>query len=191
MDNALTYEILYDILRREKSRPELQKLDETFFDSVKEYFRERLTLLESQRQKSSIFAQKEIEKTRKQIDNIQKLINELYEKREMKIVNLALSASKTSNIDEDNLLKEEKQLFDNLVTTLRDFKKNLVNNIFEKEQPKAIKGEETRLIRFIQTVPKFMGEDLNEYGPFEEEYVASLPIKVAELLIKNNRAEPL
>jgi len=191
MENALTYEILYDILRREKSRPELQKLDETFFESVKGYFRERLTLLESQRQKSSIFAQKETEKTQKQIDNIQKLINELYEKREMKIVNLALSASKTSNIDEDNLLKEERQLFENLVATLRDFKKNLVNNIFEKEQPKAIKSEENKLVRFIQAVPKFMGEDLNEYGPFEEEYIASLPIKVAELLIKNNRAEPL
>ena len=191
MENALTYEILYDILRREKSRPELQKLDETFLDSVKGYFRERLTLLESQRQKSSIFAQKETEKTQKQIDNIQKLINELYEKREMKIVNLALSASKTSNIDEDNLLKEERQLFENLVATLRDFKKNLVNNIFEKEQPKAIKSEENKLVRFIQAVPKFMGEDLNEYGPFEEEYIASLPIKVAELLIKNNRAEPL
>src|SRR3989344_6368336 len=153
MENALTYEILYDILRREKSRPELQKLDETFFESVKGYFRERLTLLESQRQKSSIFAQKETEKTQKQIDNIQKLINELYEKREIKIVNLALSASKTSNIYEDNLLKEERQLFENLVATLRDFKKNLVNNIFEKEQPKAITSDETKLVRFIQSVP--------------------------------------
>ena len=63
MDNVISYEILYDILRREKSKPELQKLDKTFFNDFKAYLKEKLLLLESQKQKSSIFAQKEIEKT--------------------------------------------------------------------------------------------------------------------------------
>ena len=36
-------------------------------------------------------------------------------------------------------------------------------------------------------MPRFIGEDENEYGPFEEEYVALLPHRVADLLIKNNR----
>ncbi|MEK6835531.1 MAG: hypothetical protein AABX55_00725 [Nanoarchaeota archaeon] len=190
MDNVISYEILYDILRREKSKPELQKLDKTFFNDFKAYLKEKLLLLESQKQKSSIFAQKEIEKTQKQIDNVKKLIKELYEKRESKIINLALSAAKTNNIKEDNLLEEEKELFNNIVVVLKNSKKAL-DNVFEKELPKEIKSEETRLIRFIQAVPKFIGDDLNEYGPFEEEYIASLPIKVADLLIKNKRAEPI
>jgi len=37
----ITYETLYELLRREKSNDELQKLDESFFRDVIEYLAER------------------------------------------------------------------------------------------------------------------------------------------------------
>ena len=36
-----------------------------------------------------------------------------------------------------------------------------------------------------------MGEDLKIYGPFEKEDVSNIPRKVAEVLIKKNRAEEI
>ena len=67
--------------------------------------------------------------------------------------------------------------------------------IIKKEEPKDIKRDEKpqniEFIRFIETVPKFVGSDLQVYGPFEKEDVANLPINVAALLIKNNRAEEI
>ena len=61
-------------------------------------------------------------------------------------------------------------------------------------KPKDIKVEKpnsTKLVRFIYTVPKFVGNDLNTYGPFESENLASLPLKVADVLIKRKRAQEI
>ena len=189
-EQTLNYETLYDILRRERVKPELQRLEKNFYQEVNNYIKEKINVLESQKQKSSIFAQKEIEKTEKQLENVKKIIKELYEKRETKITQLALSAAKIKDFqDIQELLPEEKILFENLLSSLRDHRNKILNSMIEGK-PKVIKMEgETKLIRFKQAVPKFIAEDMNEYGPFEEEYVALIPSKVAELLIKNNRAE--
>ena len=67
-----------------------------------------------------------------------------------------------------------------------------------EETPKSIKTddidsqkEENRLVRIIHPIPKFVGTDLNIYGPFEQEDVSLLPRKVADLLINKNRAEEI
>ena len=189
--DPLNYETLYEILRREKIKPELQKLDKDFYKNVENYVKEKIDLLDSQKQKSSIFAQKEIEKTEKQLENIKKIIKELYEKREQKIMQLAIAFAKTTNLqDTPEILPEEKLIFDSVMNILKKARERIINNKLEK--PKVIKMEdETKLVRFIQAVPKFIGDDMNEYGPFEEEYVALLPSKVVDILIKNNRAELL
>ena len=186
----LNYEAIYDILRRERSRQELQKLAQTFYNEVSSYIKDKEDVLESQKQKSSIFAQKEIEKTEKQLENVKKIINELYEKRELKITQLAISFARARNMQEvPELLPEEKIMFNNVVKILKDSKENSLNEVLYNK-PKVIKTvQETKLVRFIQAVPKFVTEDLKEYGPFEEEYIASLPNKVADLLIKNEKVE--
>ena len=190
MQETLTYETIYDILRRERAKQELQKLDKDFYQNVNNYVKDKLSTLESQRQKSSIFAQKETEKTEKQLDNIKKILKELYEKRELKITQLALSYAKTKDLkDLPDLLPEEKMIFDSLTKILKDSREDIMDTIINGK-PKGIKTDpEAKLIRFIQAVPKFMADDDNEYGPFEEEYVALLPSKVVDLLVKNNRAE--
>lgn len=189
MAETLTYETVYEILRKERIKQELQNLEKTFYQDVSKYIKEKVDVLESQKQKSSIFAQKEIEKTEKQLDNVKKIIRELYEKRELKIVQLALSSAKIKKMDDiPELLPEEKVMFEILVKALKIHRENIINNILEK--PKDIKiDQEVKLIRFTQAVPKFMADDNNEYGPFEEEYIALLPSKIAEILVKNNRAE--
>ena len=186
----LNYEAIYDILRRERSRQELQKLDQTFYNEVSSYIKDKEDVLESQKQKSSIFAQKEIEKTEKQLENVKKIIKELYEKRELKIIQLAISFARARNMQETpELLPEEKIMFNNVVKILKDSRENSLNEVLHNK-PKVIKTvQETKLVRFIQAVPKFVTEDLKEYGPFEEEYIASLPNKVADLLIKNEKVE--
>ena len=46
-------------------------------------------------------------------------------------------------------------------------------------------------IRFIKPVPKFLGTELEIYGPFEENDIASLPSRIAKVLIKKERAEEM
>ena len=113
----ITYETLFDILRAEKEKNELQKLDPSFFQHVVDYLKEKLSILEGREGQSELFSAEERRKTRIQLENIQKILKELYERREKKIVNLALDKSKTKSslIDTSALLKEEYSLFNLLV----------------------------------------------------------------------------
>ncbi|AJF62430.1 MAG: hypothetical protein QT11_C0001G0281 [archaeon GW2011_AR20] len=192
-EGIITYEILYDILRREKTRQELQKIELNFFQDINKYLNEKTAILDDLKSKSSIFAQKEIEKTEKELNNIKKIIREVYEKREAKIVQLALSSAITNkNQDINNLLEEERLIFDGIVKFLKEIRQELLSKLLENNKPKVIKSNpEIKTIRILQPVPEFIGDDLNEYGPFEEEYIAFLPAKTAELLIKNNKAEEI
>ena len=199
-DFSITYEYLYDILRKEKSQEELQKLDSNFFSFVAEYLNTKKQILESQESKDSIFASAEIQKTRKQLENSQKILKELYERRENKIIQMALFSSRAeSRVDHELMLKEELELYNSIISILNSFRTSILDNIIMGrmpvlDKPKAIKTQEqddTKLVRFINAVPSFVGDDLNIYGPYEEQDVANLPQKVVKVLIDKNRAEEI
>ena len=196
---VITYDGIYEVLRMEKYRNELQKLNESFYEDVINYVKEKRSILESQQNKDSIFSL-EVEKTKKQLENLKKMLKELYEKRESKIVQLALFASRNkSDKDYTNMLNEEKKLYNKIIEELNEFRTYiletaLISNIKkDMDKPKEIKTEEIgfKFIKFTQSVPRFVGEDLNIYGPFKSEDVAKLPIYVAELLVKDDRAKEL
>ena len=46
-------------------------------------------------------------------------------------------------------------------------------------------------MRFLHQVPKFVGPELEEYGPFGEEDIANLPAEVADVLINKGKAEEI
>ena len=196
---VITYETIYEVLRSEKYRDELQCLDEGFYEDAVNYIKEKRSILESQQNQESIFSS-EVEKTKKQLDNLKKMLKELYEKRESKIVQLALFTYRNkSNKDYANMLKEEKELYDKLIEELNVFRtyilENRLMNSIKKdlEKPKEIKTEESgfKFIKFTESVPEFVGEDLNAYGPFKSEDTANLPAEVAKLLIRDNRAKEI
>src|SRR3989344_2263400 len=93
MTSVITYENLYEILRKEKYSPEIQAIDKNFYQQLIQYLEEKKAIIESQKNKDSIFAN-EIQKAQIQLDNLKKIIKELYERRERKIIDLAIFASK-------------------------------------------------------------------------------------------------
>ena len=199
-ETIITYETLYEILRKEKYEKELQSLDRNFFQNVVKYLEEKQNILNSQKDKKGIFSS-EIEKTKKQLSNIKKILKELYDRRENKIIQLALFSSRIKGKEDISaMLPEEKKLYKNLVETLNLFRRDILFNILSpklpKLKPKDIKIEKkepksTKLVRVLHSIPKFVGDDLNVYGPFEREDISNLPKKVAEVLIKKNRAKEI
>lgn len=189
----ITYETLFNLLRMEKSKPELQRLDEDFINQVSSYLEEKQNILKSQEGKDSIF-KAEIEKTKNQLEQIKKLLKELYEKRESKIVNLALISSRNEEWVDDMsaMLPEEKEFYNVFIKELSLFRNSILDKIINKEETKILTDDEdTKMIRILEVIPKFVGTDLNIYGPFDKEDVANVPLDVADLLIKNNRAEEI
>lgn len=207
-DINITYETLFELLRIEKSRDDLQELHPSFFEDVVAYLREKSQILDESKLKSDLFSATERDKVSTEAANIKKILKELYERREKKIINMALNKSRTRSniIDTSKLLEEEKKLFDSIVLLLDNFREGIILNILEmrqpalkeniepeaeKEQEKPAEKKDTKLVRFTHPVPKFVGKELESYGPFEEEDMATLPAEVAELLIGKGRAEEI
>ena len=162
---------------------------------------------------TSVFADAEQQKAKKQLESIYKLVSQLYDQREKKIVNMSIISVKTGEmLDNRALLDEEKPLFDALVKLLKGSRKDILDMVLETKQPQVepkIKEKESvssnpmiekkpekpekpqKVVRFIKPVPKFVGKQLEVYGPFEEEDVANLPTEIANILISKLRAEEI
>jgi len=215
---TITYETLFELLRREKGREDLQELPEGFFEDVVEYLKDKSKILE----KTGIFADEEVEKTRIQLQNVKKIIKELYDRREKKIMVMALDKARTQSniIDTGTMLGEELSMFTSVETTLGNFRHNILYNIVNQKLPEAVKqeaqalnitlkpaqvseekpaeivkeeqGQETTdntTIKFLQAIPKFVGKNLEIFGPFKEGETTELPKEIAEVLVSKERAE--
>src|SRR3990167_7638088 len=108
----ITYETLFDLLKREKDRVELQKLEPEFFANVLSYLREKRQFAQQQAQGSY----DEVMKAHREIDNIRKLVKEFYDRREKKLIMLALDQSRTRSnlIDYSHMLNDERAFFEQL-----------------------------------------------------------------------------
>lgn len=131
MDIQITYETLFDLLRKERSLDELQPLGAQFWSQVVTYIKER----ENNVQQSNTFEQ---DKAKIQLANIKRIIKEIYERREQKIVRLALNItrSKTSQyIDKRNMLGSERAFFDDQTELLKKYNQGVLLQIFNGQLP--------------------------------------------------------
>ncbi|MBI2549904.1 DNA replication complex GINS family protein [Candidatus Woesearchaeota archaeon] len=204
---TFTYESLFDMVVREKSKEELQQLSQNFFTELVSYLNEKKSAV-------NILNSEEREKANRQLLNINRLVKELYERREKKILGLALARSRAGVdiIDTSALLAEEKAFFDGLVRQLDVFREGVLNSLLVAKSPKHMaeaaemaaekaataaaegaRSEEnpTKLVRFLHAVPRFVGRELEVYGPFDHEDIANLPREIAEVLIAKGRAEEM
>lgn len=186
----LSYEQLFDTLRREKSRDELQELPDRFYGHAQRYLRS----VEPRGDDQSHRAQK----ARIELQNARRLLRELYDRRERKIITLAMHKTRAENavIDTAALQQEEREFFDRLVRLLEE---NRTAVMTQEPAPEEKKEEDARpaekpaergvKVRFLSDVPKFVGRDLEQYGPYKPGDVESLPDSVASILVKKGRAE--
>lgn len=119
MGTPLTYEGLFDALRREKSRDELQHLDPEFYEMVGDLLASRQDAIRSS-QASHGFESASAQRAQIEYQNLRKLFRELYDRRERKVLTLALHRTRTDAavIETDALLVPERRLFDDAVRLL-------------------------------------------------------------------------
>ena len=197
-DGVLTYAALYALLRQEKQKPEIQSLDPAFYNQVIKYFSEKKAILDSQQKKESIFASASVAATRLQIENLQKILKELYERREHKIVQLALLSSRTGGpvVSISGFLSEELEFYKQLVHLLDTCRSGVLAKLLSCEVPSvsfhaSLSPVAPLLVRFLYAVPSFVGLDLQVYGPYEAEDVACLPKELTDVLVQRGRAQIL
>lgn len=136
-DIKITLETLYDILRNEKKHDDLQKLEASFFLDVVAYLKEKKSFLDSKKNDLGLFSGGEREKMEYELRSIQRILKEIYEKREKKIIDIALNRSRTGSdiIDTSAMLFEEKEFYKRILAVLDDFRKGILLNLMRFELP--------------------------------------------------------
>ncbi|MBR9676129.1 hypothetical protein GOV05_03915 [Candidatus Woesearchaeota archaeon] len=208
----ITYETLFEMLRKEKQHEELQNLPATFLVDVSDYLEEKKKIVRQGGSEKGLFTESELEKNQIQVSNIKKILKELFDRREKKLIILAMNLSRTDSIgfDEDSVLEVEKDHLLSLKHVLKTYREKVINKVSlgekvggetssksveePKEKEEEIKEEvvvvnDEKKVRFLSAVPKFVGGEGEVYGPFEEGDTTKLPEKIVDVLINKKRAE--
>ena len=178
----ITYNELYEALRKERYSEQLQDLPKNFLARVAEYFEEKKKFGNKEEDLFSDIALK----SKKKLENAISIFKELLLRRKKKILNLAFVASETgiSKKDFENLLGFEKDLFEEIVKGLEKADKNLNDAMVgEKQESKY------QLVRFLKDVEEFLGLDGTGVGPFEKGEVANLEREIVDILVKDGGVE--
>lgn len=179
-DYNLDFDELRKIYRLETKSPNLTKLNPDFYKELKKF-------LSHERKKYA----EEIEEsfsptTIKKFETLKKMVEKIREIRTKKCLNMCLMYSRTNDFKEEGLIDFEID-FAKGVIKLIDKQNEMSQNIFGLSK-KAKKKESLNLIKvkFLESVPAFIGADLKEYGPFEKDETSQIPEDMIKILESKN-----
>lgn len=198
MADEMGFETLFEVLMREKNREELQRLESGFFDDAL-----RFILKEEELVKPSNHVGYQ------RVRNLRGMIRELYSRREQKIIRLATMAARGSSgqVDRAAMLSHEKELYTELSQVLANTRRRRLEGRpakVTKSEPLDVDSEPqmraddvpaepdaTRHVEVVFTSPvgKFMGEELEPYGPFDTGDTAALPASIARILLEKGQVK--
>ena len=178
----ITYNDLYELLRKEKYSETLQVLPKNFLADFSDFLHDS----KNDSQESDLF-QEHIAKAKKQLENAISLFKELMLRRKKKLLSLVFIAAETGIMkrDYENMVDIEREVFDILVKTFEDADKkvfNLVNG--KKGQADSV----NKMIIFNQEVEQFVDMFGNVVGPFHVGELANLDGPVCEILVGGGKA---
>jgi DNA replication initiation complex subunit (GINS family) len=217
MDLEKEYEKLYQHWLKEFEHPTLTNLNQKQF----EQYTAVLKSIENHHEDESEPVKFKLFESYK--NNITFLYEDLLKMRELKIINTSLFLK---DLDLEDILEAEKLLYQNLVSSIKGYRKVKAISLFEGQEfieseeqipmeaetvsksteSEIIKEEKSEfseivvkqeikedvdfmILRFLKKTPPLVGIDLINYGPFEEEDLASLPTQNAKILILEKFAE--
>jgi DNA replication initiation complex subunit (GINS family) len=182
------YEEIFEAWKREKNSEVIQPLPPEFLEKASRYLTDlKLPTVKEGRENNP-------DPTRKrETEYTEFMLSSLLRMRARKI---ALSSLEDSLATPANLVEKEKSLLDDLRTDLAKYMhwsmqlpiKEGVNSSGNSEKrsntvTEAEESSSTMLLRILQPIPRLVGVDLQEYGPFQQEDLVVLPKENALVLI--------
>jgi DNA replication initiation complex subunit (GINS family) len=164
----LTYEVIRKLAMDEKAAPKLNKLPQDFFENVRVYLEKKEKIAQSK-------------EDRWELDSARRWLQDLLDIRERKLLMIAPAFIK-SGVMPGEATYEEKEFFDHLVEQIKEF---------QSRKKEVFEGKRERLnaVAFLQDVPKFIGTNMHNYGPFKIGDVANIPEGNAKLLTEKQVAK--
>lgn len=185
---TVLYDSIYTAWKREKDSEEIQPLPKDFFQKASEYLSElKLSLVEQNKESDARSANE------RETEYVEFMLLSLLRMRAKKMLLLPLTDSTELS---PNLLESELALIDDLRKELKKYLEQPVLLTTKQEKTEkshqdgkahviapAQKPSDFMLLRLLQPIPRLVGVDLDEYGPFQPEDLVSLPRENAMALI--------
>lgn len=184
----ITYNELYDALRKERYSEQLQPIPKNFVKEFAAYIKDKKEIANKENDDFS----DAILKTKKQFENSIAIFKELMLRRKKKILELAFVAAETgiSKRDFENMLALEKESFDEIMKSLEKGDKEIdkiLRGVDKNEEGKS----KNKMIVFINDTEEFLDLEGNKLGPFKKGDVANISEEVANILIIDKKAEAI
>ena len=182
----ITYSDIYEALRKERYSEQIQNLGKNFVQEVSAYLKEKKGISE----KSGDIFSDAISKTKKQFENAVSMFKELMLRRKKKLLNLAFVAAETgiSKRDYENMLRFEKEVFDEIMKSMENGDKKLTQLLNGQEEEVKKKN---KFVVFLEDTEEFLGLNGEKLGPFKKGDIANLPVEIGNILVVDNKAEAI
>jgi len=176
-EETITFELVRKIQREEQRLPKPTKLPENFYKNVNNYIQQKRKTAESMGDRKTGF----------EVKNIERFIEDIFDRRERKILNGALIAVRT-NIAPENLAEEEKIFFDLLVKSIKERRNVVLSHVFDEVVSEAVREAQ---VVFKEDIAEFVGSDLRKYGPYKKGDVVILPEDNVKILVEKGIVEKI
>jgi len=209
INEEISYRLLRKIQQMEKNTPVLTDLDNDFYTNLEKYFLDLNAHLKSE---SDEHKKKLLDE---EIVNTKKIITNIYEQREKKILLTAISKARSGNPDLKKMVGVERAFFDSILNLINTFRDSILENkktieekkvepeqgikkIIEEKKINENKNEINILknnnlnpiTRVIKDIPNFVGTDAKSYT-LKKNDVVSIPEDMQEMLSKRKVVEKL
>ena len=192
--DVISYEELRRVQALERDEKSLQEIENSFFEKVINYIHTKEKIIEENKGSDNIFSEQAIEKNKRELENIKKIIIDICERRRRKIVNQALNNISARVHNTENMLPEEEELYSRTIEFVKEYTDSFLSKFEKKEEEITPKEEQTetgdnfKKLKIVEKMPEFMWKDGKKYGPFELDDIVSVEEEVGEILIKGGKA---
>ena len=197
------YEELRKVHRNEKFEEDLQNVTEDFYIKASSYISQKIAFLGTIKDMSeNRFSDDARISAETELNNARRVLKDIYERREKKILLSCLSNSRTNNsvVDLRKMLEAEKDFYSEIVEVLKKYRNKILTPVLVGEAGEnvkkvaEIKNEEelsNKIVGIIEDIPSFKWNDEKVYGPFKKGDIANIPKQLAELLINQKKASDM
>ena len=178
------YNDLYEKWKKELENVELEALPPDFYRNIADYLkhlREEGRMIDRRTVKARLL--------RCEMHNAKRMLCELIQARYKKLVKKVVAGEKVSH---EFLTIEEEKLCAGclpILETYQSFAKNLLRGQISRVD--VVVQHKNDALRFLKDVPEIIGVNMQTYGPYKAEDIASLPVGNAQILVKQGLAEKI
>jgi len=184
----ITYNDLYEALRKERYSEQLQPLMKEFVKEVAGYLKDREEAISKEK---NLFSD-DLQKNKKHLENAIAIFKELMLRRKKKLLELAFVSAETgiSKRDFENMLPFEKDTFEKIMKAINEGDKKMEKTLSGVDE-NNIETQKNKLIMFKQDTDEFLDLDGNKLGPFKKGDIVNIAQEIANILIVDNKADPV